>query len=232
MTDVSYQQFCPVAIATEVLGARWTLLVIRELVLGTTRFNDLRRGVPRMSPALLSKRLKELEVAGLVNKVASRREPGVAEYHLTPAGRELGPIVKAVGAWGHRWTETKPQLEKLDAGLLMWDMRRRVRVDVLPPQRTVIQFIYPERPEGERNWWIVVDPQTGPDLCAIEPGFDVDLFVRTDLRTMTAIWMGLDTMPRALADDRLTLIGDPDLQKKMAHWLGLSTFATVQKQVA
>jgi len=110
--------------------------------------------------------------------------------------------------------------------------RRRLRVEVLPLRRTVIQFIYPERPEGERNWWIVVDPQSGADLCAIEPGFDVDLFVRTDLRTMTAIWMGMDTMPRAIADDRLTLIGDPDLQKKMAGWLGLSTFAVVEKQVA
>ncbi|RYE86251.1 MAG: transcriptional regulator [Hyphomicrobiales bacterium] len=232
MTEASYQQFCPVAIATEVLGARWTLLVIRELIMGTRRFNDLRRGVPRMSPALLSKRLKELEVAGLLNKVASRQGPGVVEYHLTPAGQELEPIIKAIGVWGHRWSETKPQLEKLDAGLLMWDMRRRLRVDVLPSRRNVIQFIYPERPDGERNWWIVVDPHSGADLCAVEPGFDVDLFVRTDLRTMTAIWMGLDTMPRAIADDRLTLIGDPALQKKMTTWLGLSSFAEVEKQVA
>jgi DNA-binding HxlR family transcriptional regulator len=232
MSETSYQQFCPVAIATEVLGGRWTLLVMRELILGTTRFNDLRRGVPRMSPALLSKRLKELEVAGLINKVASKQEPGILEYHLTPAGRELGPIIKAIGDWGHRWTETKPQLANLDAGLLMWDMRRRIRVEILPIRRNVIQFIYPERPDGERNWWIVVDPKSGADLCAVEPGFDVDLFVRTDLRTMTAIWMGMDTMARAVSDDRMTLIGDADLQRKMSDWLGLSTFAAVEKRVA
>lgn len=232
MTEASYQQFCPVSIASEILGARWTLLVIRELLLGTTRFNELRRGVARMSPALLSKRLKELELAGLLNKIQSRQDASIFEYHLTPAGRELRPVIEAVGAWGHRWTETKPQLEKLDVKLLMWDMRRRIRVDALPARNLVIQFIYPERPAGERNWWIIVDPRSGPDLCAIDPGFDVDLFVRTDLRTMTAIWMGMDTVNRALAEDRMTLIGDLELLSQIATWLGLSNFHKVEKQVA
>lgn len=232
MAEVSYQQFCPVAMAGEILGARWTLLLLREMIAGSTRFNDMRRGVPRMSPALLSKRLKELEEAGVVQRVASRREPGILEYHLTPAGRELRPIIEAIGVWGHRWTETRPQLEKLDASLLMWDIRRRIRVDELPTRRNVIQFIYPERPDAERNWWIVVDPHDGPDLCAIEPGFDVDLYVRTDLRTMTAIWMGMEPLSRALSDNRLALIGDAGLQKQIANWLGLSAFAKVEKQVA
>lgn len=102
--------------------------------------------------------------------MASRQDPGVLEYHLTAAGRELKPIIDAIGIWGHRWTETRPQLEKLHAGLLMWDMRRRLKVDELPHRRSVIQFIYPERPAGERTWWIVVDPHTGPDLCATDPG--------------------------------------------------------------
>lgn len=232
MSEISYQQFCPIAMAGEVLGSRWTLLVLRELLCGTTRFNDLRRGVPRMSPALLSKRLKELETAGIVRRVASQRDPGVLEYHLTPAGRELRPIIDAVGIWGQRWTETRPQLEKLDAGLLMWDMRRRLRVEELPPRRNVIQFIYPERPDGERTWWIVVDPQIGPDLCAIDPGFDVDLYVRTDLRTMTAIWLGIEPMSRSVSENRLTLIGDAALKKRMATWLGLSLFAGEAKRVA
>jgi len=231
MTEISYRQFCPVAMAGEVLGTRWTLLLLRELVCGTTRFNDLRRGVPRMSPALLSKRLKELEAAGIVERMASPQDPSVLEYHLTPAGREFKPIIDAIGVWGHRWTETRPQLEKLDAGLLMWDMRRRLKVDELPRRRNVIQFIYPERPDGERTWWIVVDPHTGPDLCATDPGFDVDLYVRTDLRTMTAIWMGIEPMSRSISDNRLTLIGDAGLQKRMATWLGLSSFAGVKKQV-
>lgn len=232
MSDISYQQFCPVAMASEILGTRWTMLIVRELLSGTIRFNDLRRGLPRMSPALLSKRLKELEAEGIVQRIASRQAADLFEYHLTPAGRELDPIIRAIGEWGHRWTETEPQLERLDASLLMWDMRRNIRVDELPTKRTVVQFIYPERPDGESNWWIVVDPQSGPDLCAIDPGFDVDLFVRTDLRTMTAIWMGLEQLERAISDERVTLIGDTGLQRKMIAWLGLSYFATVKKQVA
>ncbi len=137
MADGSYQQFCPVAMAAEILGSRWTLNVIRELIGGSTRFNDLRRGLPQMSPALLSKRLKELEAQGIVQRVPSKREPDVMEYHLTPAGQELGPIVEAIGVWGHRWTETKPQLDNLDVGLLMWDMRRSLKVGELPLRRVV-----------------------------------------------------------------------------------------------
>jgi DNA-binding HxlR family transcriptional regulator len=218
--------------AAEVLGSRWTLNVIRELICGSTRFNDLRRGLPRMSPALLSKRLKELEQQGIVCRVASKRDPDLMEYHLTPAGQELGPIVEAIGVWGHRWTETKPQLDNLDAGLLMWDMRRNLKVRELPARRVVIQFIYPELKDSDRNWWVLIDPKDGADLCAIDPGFDVDLYVRVDLRTMTAIWMGLDTIAKAVAEDRLKLIGDKSLQANMLAWLGLSTFAGVQKQVA
>lgn len=232
MTEGSYRQFCPVAMASEILGARWTINLVRELVAGSTRFNDLRRGLPRMSPALLSKRLKELEEQGIVTRAPAERQPDIMEYRLTRAGEELAPIIEAIGVWGHRWTETKPQLENLDTGLLMWDMRRNLRVEELPPKRKVIQFIYPERPETERNWWIVVDPKDGADLCAVEPGFDVDLFVRTDLRTMTAIWMGLETVSKAVDEERLLLVGDQALQRDMQAWLGLSIFSGVEKQVA
>ncbi|WP_422365358.1 winged helix-turn-helix transcriptional regulator [Pelagibius sp.] len=232
MTSGSYQQFCPVSMAAEVLCTRWTMVLVRELVAGTTRFNDLRRGMPRMSPALLSKRLKELEENGVVKRVPVAGEPGVMEYHLTPAGKELGPIVEAMGVWGQRWTETQPQLEKLDAGLLMWDMRRSIRISELPARRNVIQFIYPECRPAERNWWMVVDPQEGADLCMVEPGFNVDLYIHTDLRTMTAIWMGLDTPAKAVGEDRMTVTGDRVLEKNMLKWLGLSSIAGVKKQVA
>lgn len=232
MAAGSYQQFCPVAMAAEVLGTRWTLVLIRELVAGSTRFNDLRRGVPRMSPALLSKRLKELEGCGVVARAPVTGEPDVMEYRLTESGKELAPIIEAIGVWGHRWTETEPQLENLDVDLLMWDMRRNIRVTELPKQRNVIQFIYAELPAADRNWWIVVDPKDGADLCMVEPGFNVDLFVRTDLRTMTAIWMGLDTVAKAMKDDRMTLTGDRTLQKNMLKWLGLSLFAGIAKRAA
>lgn len=231
MADGSYHQFCPVAMASEVLGTRWTLVVLREMVAGSSRFNDIRRGVPRMSPALLSKRLKELEEAGVVKRAPVPGEAGVMEYRLTAAGKELTPIIVAVGEWGHRWTETKPQLENLDAGLLMWDMRRNLHIDELPARRTVIQFIYPERRPGERHWWIVVDPKDGADLCAVDPGFDVDLYVKTDLRTMTSIYMGTDKFSKAIDEERLTLIGDQALQRSLKDWLGLGMFSSVRKQV-
>jgi DNA-binding HxlR family transcriptional regulator len=232
MAEGSYGQFCPVAMASEILGARWTINVVRELLAGSVRFNDLRRGLPRISPALLSKRLKELERQGVVRRVPSPREPDVLEYRLTPAGEELGPIIDALGVWGHRWIETGPQLGNLDAGLLMWDIRRNLKVDRLPQRRLVVQFIYAEQPEKWRNWWIVIDPRDGPDLCLVAPGYDVDLFVRADLRTMTAIWMGLDTLARAVDEERVLLIGDKDLRISISDWLGRNFFASVQKQVA
>ena len=231
MSEGSYRQFCPVAMASEILGARWTMNLVRELVAGSTRFNELRRGLPRMSPALLSKRLKDLEEHGIVSRAPTARDPEVMEYRLTTSGQELAPIIEAIGVWGHRWTHTHPQLENLDAGLLMWDLRRNLRVDALPPRRKVIQFIYPEQSERDRNWWIVVDPEQGPDLCSVEPGFDVDLYVCVDLRTMTAVWMGIESAEKAIDEERLVLTGDKALQRTLLDWIGLSIFAGVEKQV-
>ena len=143
MTQGSYKQFCPVAMASEVLCNRWTMVPLRELVAGSTRFNELRRGVPRMSPPLLSKRLKDLEEAGIVRRVASSTESGLFEYHLTRSGRELKPVVDAIGVWGQHWVEANPSLQNLDSDLLMWDMRRSLKLSPMPKQRTVIEFLYP-----------------------------------------------------------------------------------------
>lgn len=231
MATASYKQFCPVAMASEVLCNRWTIVLLRELCAGSTRFNDLRRGVPRMSPALLSTRLKELETHGILVRTLVQKRPELFEYRLTPAGVELESVVEAIGIWGHRWVETEPSMENLDAGLLMWDMRRGLNVTPLPPRKITIQFVYPELSKAEQNWWLLIDPKHGVDLCLVDPGFDVDLFTRCDLRTMTAIWMGLDTVSKAIADDRLLLIGDKDVADKMQLWLGLSPFAVQEKQV-
>lgn len=229
MTIGSYRQFCPVAMAAEILCTRWTVVLLRELVAGSTRFNELRRGVPRMSPALLSQRLKDLEAAGIVVRIASRSERGAFEYQLTPAGRELRPIVEAFGIWGQRRIEADLSLQHLDAQLLMWDMRRNLNTTPMPAHRSVVQFAYPELPAGQRLWWLIVDPEAGVDLCSIDPGFDVDLYVSVDLRTMTAIWMGLDTVRAALANRRMILTGDRKLAAAMQSWLGLSPFAKEQK---
>src|SRR5438105_69541 len=142
MTQGSYKQFCPVAMAAEVLCTRWTVVLLRELIAGSTRFNDLRRGVPRMSPALLSQRLKDLEEAGVVTREKTK-EPGVYDYRLTKSGRELEAIVMGFGIWGQRWIESEPSLEHLDVSLLMWDMRRHLDLTPMPRKRWVIQVKYP-----------------------------------------------------------------------------------------
>ena len=229
MTIGSYRQFCPVAMAAEILCTRWTVVLLRELMAGSTRFNELRRGVPRMSPALLSQRLKDLEAAGIVARTAIASEPGVFEYQLTASGQELGPIVEAFGVWGQRRIEADLSLQHLDVQLLMWDMRRNLNTTPMPARRSVVQFVYPELSPTQRSWWLIVDPEDGVDLCSIDPGFDVDLYVSVDLRTMTAIWMGLNTVRAAVASQQMILTGDRQLASAMQTWLGLSPFAKEQK---
>jgi len=217
-----YGQFCPVAMAAEILCSRWTMLVLRELLCGTSRFNELRRGVPRMSPALLSKRLKELERAGIIRAVPNAK--GVVEYRLSEAGEELRPVVLGMGQWGQRWVESQLSLKNLDPSLLMWDMRRNLNPKPLPPQRCTIQFQYPELPESRRNWWLVVDGGA-VDLCAFDPGFEVDLMIVGSLRSMTAVWMGISRIRQEVEAGRLELLGDRRLIGTVQEWLGLSVFA-------
>jgi DNA-binding HxlR family transcriptional regulator len=225
----SYGQFCPVAMAAEIVCTRWTALLLRELLAGSTRFNDLHRGVPRMSPALLSKRLKELEAAGIVKRVPSPRD-GSSEYRLTPAGEDLKPVVFGLGIWGQRWVEAQTSLRNLDPSLLMWDMRRNLDPRPMPPRRCVIQILYRGLPPAKRSWWLVVE-RGETDLCSVDPGFEVDLYVATDLRTMTAIWMGLSSVEAEISAGRLELTGDGGVKASMQQWLGLSPFAAERKRV-
>jgi len=228
----SYNQFCPVAMAAELLCSRWTVVLLRELLAGSSRFNDLRRGLPRMSPALLSLRLKELEETGVVERRPVPGEPGIQEYALTEAGRELQPLVMAFGKWGQRWIPSKLSLEQLDAQLLMWDMRRGLRFDPPPTRRIVILFQYPDAPKRESSWWLIVEPGEPVDLCSVDPGHDVDLYVTSPLRTMTAIWMGLETVRQAKGGGQLMLTGDRELTDTIERWLGLSPFAVEERRVA
>jgi len=232
MAEGSYNQFCPVAMAAEVLCTRWTIVLLRELVAGSTRFNELRRGVPRMSPALLSKRLKDLEAAGIVARSPVAGDPDLYEYTLTAAGKDLGQVVGAIGAWGQRWVTTESSLGKLDPNLLMWDMRRNINTEPMPKRRSTIQVIFSDLQETRRNWWLIVDPGEEVDLCSVDPGFDVDLYLVTDLWTMTEIWMGYTTLTRAKADSRLVITGNRQLEASMNSWLGLRPFARTEKAVA
>jgi DNA-binding HxlR family transcriptional regulator len=219
MTEGSARQFGPVATAAEILCNRWTMLLLRELVAGSTRFNDLRRGMPRMSPSLLSKRLKDLEQAGVVERRPVAEEQTLFEYHLTATGREVQPVVEAMGRFGQRWIMAEPSLRGGDPGLLMWDMWRRFDPTVALDRRTVIAFLYPELSGTRRSWWLIIEANETVDLCAIDPGYDVDLHVVAEVRTLRAIWMGLASVRPARERGQLQLTGDRRLATRLAAWL-------------
>jgi DNA-binding HxlR family transcriptional regulator len=221
-----YGQFCPVAKAAEVLAERWTPLVLRELTCGSTRFNDLRRGVPLMSSSLLSQRLKFLEQEGVIER---RRAPSGRgyEYHLTDAGQELRPLISTMGEWGQRWVRSRFGPEDLDVALLMWDMKRSVRPENFPRRRIVVAFEFTEAPPNKSHWWLVSE-QTEVDLCLNDPGYEVDLFIATDVRTMTAVWMGDVPLESAMASGALEAHGPTDLRRRLGAWLGLSAFAPIK----
>jgi DNA-binding HxlR family transcriptional regulator len=229
--QAGYKQFCPVAMAAEVLCTRWTMVLLRELIAGSTRFNELRKGVPRMSPALLSRRLKALEAAGIVERLTPSGGPRIHEYHLTEAGRDLHSVVESIGVWGQRWVDADLSLDNLDPSLLMWDMRRNLNTTPMPKRRCVIEFLYTDLAAAQKKWWLIVEPTGEVDLCSVDPGFDVDLWVTTKLRPMTSIWMGLSTVMSEQRSKNLALHGDTDLAKKMQTWLGLSPFALERKRV-
>jgi DNA-binding HxlR family transcriptional regulator len=220
----SYHQFCPVAKAMELLDERWTLLVVRELVAGSARFNDLRRGLPRMSPTLLSKRLLQLVSAGVVERLP---DDGGVRYRLTPAGRELQPIVEAVGAWGIRWIGELGDTD-LDPKLLLWDMHRHVDHAALPPGRTVVGFRFPDAGPRQRDWWLVLD-RGEADVCDDDPGHPVDVLVVAGLRRMVAVWMGDVSWGSALRSGDVRLEGPAGLRRALPGWFTLSDFAAVPR---
>jgi len=219
-----YRQFCPVSKAMELLDERWTMLVVRELVIGSERFNDLRRGLPRMSPTLLSRRLQQLEGAGIVERQVSGKD---VRYVLTEAGQELRPVVEAVGTWGTRWIGELGDVD-LDPRLLMWDMHRNVDVDAVPSGRTVMQFRFPDAPQGQRDWWLVLTPPE-TDVCDFDPGFEVAVTVQSSLRTMTAVWRGDLDWPAALRSGSLEVQGPETVRRAVPSWFTLSPFAAVPR---
>jgi DNA-binding HxlR family transcriptional regulator len=220
----TYHQFCPVAKAMELLDERWTMLIIRELVSGSSRFNELRRGVPRMSPTLLSRRLSQLARAGVVERSSEGRE---VRYLLTPAGQELAPVVRALGAWGIRWIGELGD-EDLDPKLLLWDMHRNVDRAAVPSERTVVQFRFLDMPTKLRDWWLVITSDD-VDVCDADPGFDVGVTIATDLRVMTRIWRGDLVWSDALRSGELDIAGSPKLRKSVPQWFSLSAFAKVPR---
>lgn len=216
--DSIYGQFCPVAMASELLATRWTLVVLGEMLSGSTHFNEIHRGVPRMSTALLVKRLRDLEAAGVLLRTNG-------EYLLTAAGRDLAPIIQGLGRWALHWVDTDCSLGNLDVRLLMWNMRRNLRPDPAPTRRIVIEFLYPGLPVGESRFWLILAPNCPVDLCSIEPGFEVDVVVTAQLRAMTSAWMGMSEFEEEIALKRITVDGEPTLTRNFPAWIGRSGLA-------
>lgn len=225
-----YGQYCPLAMSAEILCNRWTMLLIRELLDGSTAFNEIARGVPLMSRTLLSNRLKELQTAGLITR-SSRPGGKKVTYRLSKAGQALGPVVRGMAEWGQSWIDVEPSLERLDVDFLMWDIRRNVRRIAGLPDRFVVQFSFEDAPEGKKQHWLIMTEQE-VDLCHVDPGFDVDVVIETDLRTMTAVWMGWRDFSSATASNELLVHGDRTLTTVTPKWLGLSGLAQIRKQPA
>jgi len=220
-----YGQYCPIAKATEVVGERWTNLVIRELAAGSHTFNDLRKGLPLMSPSLLSTRLKALESVGVVIRSASNQ--GV-DYRLTEAGEELAHIIWQLGTWGHRWVRSKLTPEDLDPSLLVWDIHRTIDPGFFKAPRTVIRIEFTDYTSKFRFWWLVIT-RGNVDVCYQDPGYEVDLEMSTDLRTLTAVWMGDSTIMKEIREKTVVLSGSTHLKKNIAVWLGTNFYADVKR---
>jgi DNA-binding HxlR family transcriptional regulator len=224
-----YSQFCPVALGAEVFAERWTPLILRELLQGSRRFSELRRGLPRISRNLLTQRLASLERAGLIERRPRPNGRGF-DYTLTQAGEELRPVVTALGTWGYKWAATELRPDNLDAGLLMWFLRRRVRVENLPERQAVIRFDF--RAEGERSFWLegqqsfwlIVERPTA-DLCLSDPGFEVDLTVNADVAEFTRVYLGHVTLAQAIRQGSVEVVGSRELRSSFRDWVGLSPFA-------
>jgi len=219
-----YGQFCPIAKASEVLGERWTNLIVRELGVGTETFNDLRRGMPLVSPTLLSNRLKSLEKAGIVKR---NEKKGGVTYKLTKAGDELVPIIFQLGTWGHRWVRSDLAKEDLDPSLLVWDIHRNIDTDYFTTERTTINIEFTDYASKMRCWWLVIR-DGDVDVCLKDPGYEVDLLISTDLKTLTAVWMGDMTIMKALRERLIVLTGDSHLKKNINGWLGTNYYADVK----
>lgn len=225
----SFGQFCPVAVACEIFAERWTPLILRELLSGSHRFNEIHRCIPLISRPLLARRLRELEAAGVIR--GGETQKGKArEYRLTESGREFRAAIDALGAWGQRWT-VRVERDNLDSGLLMWNIRRRVALDRLPERRVSVHFNFSGVPAGRsmlKKCWLILE-RSGCDVCLRDPGYEVDVYVESDLASMTRVWLGDLGFAQAVREKKIRLAGSPALVRQFPGWLLLSQFATVPR---
>lgn len=222
-----YGQYCPVSLATEILGERWTILVVMVVADGFGRFNDMLRALPRISPTLLSQRLKSLEDAGVLRKRAITNGPG-HEYVLTDAGKDLAPIIMQLGQWGHMWARDLKE-DDLDPRHLAWSIHMNLDTGAMPPGRTVIEFEFTGVPTDCRVFWIVVNDGK-VDMCIHHPGFKTDLLVKSDLRRFVEAWRGFRSMNAEIASGRIRLDGPPALRRGLPSWLKGSMLAPFERK--
>ena len=219
---MEYGQFCPIAKATEMLGEKWTILIVRELIMGATRFNELQRGLSHISPTLLSKRLDSLAQFGLVLKKKIPGQKGY-EYFATDSCRELMPVIVKLGQWGMRWARTNLTEKDYDVELLMLYLQRSIIPEKLAGNETVIRFRFTDVKEYP-DWWLVVHIDE-LDVCVNDPGKDVDVYFTSSVKTMADIWMGQNSYRKAVKDGVMTIVGNQQLTRNITQWMANSIFA-------
>lgn len=222
----SYGQFCPVAKAAELFCERWTPLIVRDLAAGATRFSELQRGVPLMSPTLLSKRLKQLQTEGVVEARPAARGK---TYHLTTAGREFIPMVIALGTWGQRWSRRQLAEGEVDLGLLLWSLERSADAAAFGKPQSLVQVEFTDQPKDKRLWWFI-NRDDACELCLEDPGFEVDLYLACSLPDMIYILRGDLALTPALSSGRLEAHGAAPARRALRAWLNLSPLAKIKPQ--
>lgn len=226
----SYGQFCPVAKAAELFCERWTPLIVRDLVAGASRFSELQRGVPLMSPTLLSRRLKQLEAEGVVERRRSSRGKSWT-YHLTPSGKEFAPLVEGLAVWGQRWSRRQLAEGEIDLGLLIWSLERSVDASAFGAARSLVRLELTDQPAAKRLWWFV-NQDDACELCLEDPGFAVDLYLACSLVTMIRIVRGDITLETAIEGNALEVIGSAAALRALRPWLNLSPLTAIPSQRA
>lgn len=219
---MEYGQFCPIAKASEIIGEKWTVLIIRELLMGGTRFNELQRGLCLISPTLLSKRLDSLVDYGLVVKKKIPGQKGF-EYFATESCKELQPVIFSLGEWGMRWARSNLMEKDYDIELLMLYLQRSVVPEKLPGNESVIRFKFTDI-ENYPDWWMLVEGET-VDVCSKDPGKDVDVYFTSTIKTLVDVWMGQRSYKNAIRDGDLKLVGDRTLTNNVSSWMNDSLFA-------
>jgi DNA-binding HxlR family transcriptional regulator len=220
-----YGQFCPIAKAAEIVAEKWSIIIIREILAGSRTFNALRKGIPLISPTLLSRRLVELEDAHIIKKLETgKRKP---KYHYLPdsAAIDLGPILMQLGDWGNKWAVSDLRKEDYDPRLLMWDISRGIEHSEFDDQnKYVVRFDFQGTPRGISRWWLVISREE-VDVCLKDPGHEVNLYVKSHIKLMTEVWMGWVDLPKARRDGLIQFDGLNSDVKNFSKWFKLNVFA-------